>query len=128
MPGAKVRSTGECGRSATSAPSDGDRRANAASVETSARCSLRAQSVLSSKPRHSSCSYVRFVTDVFSALAQIVSHTSTHLVAKAPALEARDQDLDRNLDSLPGRHRGGRYGIDEFVPRAIDERADRGTG
>ena len=80
------------------------------------------------KPRHTSCSYVLFVSDVVSGLVQIVSHTSTQLVAKARALEARDQDLDRNLDTLPGRHPGGRHGIDEFVSRAIDERADRGTG
>src|ERR1700737_2446407 len=64
---------------------------------------MRAQSILFSKPRHTSCSYVLFVNDVVSWLVHIVSHTSTQLVAKARGLEARDQDLDPNLDTTPGR-------------------------
>lgn len=125
---AQMRSTGESRKTAPSA---------ALSLRAFGECGIRrdlhavlmrAQSILFSKPRHTSCSYVLFVNDVVSGLVQIVSHTSTQFVAKARALEARDQDLDRNLDPLPGRHPGGRHGIDEFVSRAIDERADRGTG
>jgi hypothetical protein len=125
---AQMRSTGESGKTARHPSSGCGHRANAASVETSTRCLWKSKAF--SPPcrgtplAHMSSSQATS----FRGLAQIVSHTSTRLVAKARALEARDQDLDRNLDTLPGRHPGRRDGIDAFVPRAIDERADRGTG
>src|SRR5260370_19252970 len=69
-----------------------------------------------------------FVSAVFSGLAQIVSHTSTPLVAKARAMDARDQDVDRDLDIVPRRHTGGPHSLNTLPPRPIDQRADRGTG
>src|ERR1700682_3361123 len=81
------------------------------------------------RPRHTSCSVFLFVDDVSSGAVQLVSDTSTYLVAtETCALEAGDQDVDRDLDIVPGRHPGGRNDVDAVVPRAIDERAARGTG
>ena len=125
---AEMTSTGESGETARHPPLRLRPRGECGIRRNLHALLIEVQSILLSKPRHTSCSYVLFASDAFPGLAQIVSHTSTRLVAKARALEARDQDLDRNLDTLPGRHPGGWDGIHEFVPRAIDERAGRGTG
>ena len=123
-----MRSASESGKTATSAAD-----AQAAAVRRMGHASKSPRGAGGS-PKHSLVQaaahllLILFVSDVFSGLAQIVSHTSTHLVAKARAMDARDQDVDRDLDIVPGRHTGGRHGINAFVPRAIDERADRGTG
>jgi hypothetical protein len=112
----EMTSTGESGKTTRHPPSGCGHGANAASVETSTRCLSKSQAF--SRPSrgtplaHMSSSQA----PSFPKLGQIVSHTSTRLVAKARALEARDQDLDRNLDALPGRHHGGGDGIHEFVP------------
>ena len=66
------------------------------------------------------------VDDGLSGAIQVVFNTSINVVATEA--DACDQDVDRDLDTFPGRHPGGRDGLVAFVPRAIDERNDRGTG
>ena len=66
------------------------------------------------------------VDDGLSGAIQVVFNTSTDLMVTTA--DACDQDVDCDLYTFPRRHPGGRNGLDAFVPRAIDERNDRGTG
>ena len=54
------------------------------------------------QPRHISCSGPLFVGHVFSGAVQLVPDTSTYLVVtETCAVEAGDQDVDRDLDIVP---------------------------